>query len=121
MSSLLDVYIHIEYSKACIYIRVVTVCPQSPLGHIFSVDYVPDPIGAYVLCRRCTRSIAGPLSYGKKNHANAALIKFPLSNQKIGGLGHQTVLTLNLIITLTSLYHVKQLKKDDSVAFTLMY
>ena len=64
-----------------------------PLVHTFSVEDVPDPLRD--LCPTA------------KNHANAALIKFPLSNQKIGGLGHQTVLTLNLIVTLTSLYHAK--------------
>ena len=41
------------------------LCPRSALGHMFSEDYVPDPIGAYVLRGRCPRSMAGHLSSDK--------------------------------------------------------
>ena len=33
-----------------------------PLGHMFSKDYVPDPVGAYVLQGRCPQSMTGHLS-----------------------------------------------------------
>ena len=87
------------------------LCPQSPLKHIFSEDYVPDPIGTYVLRGRCPWSMAAPLSYDNPPTANSALIKVPLSNQILDGIGHQTVIALTIIVTPTSLCHSKELKK----------
>ena len=55
------------------------LCPRSPLGNMLSKDYVPDPVGVYVLRGRCPRSMAGHLSSDNYVHVSTEACTFSVA------------------------------------------
>ena len=87
------------------------LCPRSPLENMFSEDYVPDPVGAYVLRGICPRSMTRHLFSDNYVSFSTEACTFSVAIMTCSVVGLTRRVSRNRKETTTSIKPIKTTKK----------